>query len=195
MNDVIVNPTVTMASECAVCYSSNSNCKLVCGHSFCFSCVKKWYNKGADQNCPMCRAPIYFKGLYKKQEEWANEAYETKAAEVFSEYFESTLETGIEDSKDFVEIFKKSHRPSIRAACMKEVMGDLKNLERTHRYLLHEQVGQEDIDDVHYYGDYYSDRTLSAKNEFRERPRPPPPPRHAGRRNSHKVMLHARGHC
>jgi hypothetical protein len=143
----------------------------------------------------MCRAPIYFKGLYKKQEEWANEAYETKVAEVFSEYFDGTLEKGIEDSKDFVEIFKKSHRPSIRAECMKEVMSDLKNLERTHRYLLHEQVAQEDIDDVHYYGDYYSDRALSAKNQFRERPRAPPPPRHAARRNSHKVMMHARGHC
>jgi hypothetical protein len=143
----------------------------------------------------MCRAPIYFKGMYKKQEEWAHEAYEAKAAEVFSEYFETMLEAGIEDANGIMEVFHKSYRKDIKAGYMKELMDDLKSLEKTHRYLLHEQVGQEDIDDVHYYGEYYSDRVLNAKNEFRERPPPPPPPRRAARRNNHKVMLHARGRC
>jgi hypothetical protein len=137
----------------------------------------------------MCRAPIYFKGLYKKQEEWANEAYEAKVSDIFGEYFEQTLETGIEDANEFVEIFHKSCRKELKASCMKEIMSDLKNLEKTHRFLRHEQVDQEEIEDVHYYGDYYSDRALNSKNQFRERPRQPPPPRRASRNS----QMYSRG--
>ena len=176
-----------------MCYSASAHCKLVCGHSFCYQCVKQWYHRGAEQNCPMCRAPIYFKGLYKKQGEWAEEAYETKVSEVFNEYFNLVLEDGVEYAKDFAKIFHSSYQKEIEKGCLNEVMSDLKFLEKTHRYLRHEQVDHEEIEEVYYYGDYYSDRVLNSKNQYRERPRSPPPPRHMHRRNSHKVMLHSRG--
>lgn len=37
-------------------------CEFKCGHSFCYCCVKQWYQNGSG-NCPMCRARICFKGM------------------------------------------------------------------------------------------------------------------------------------
>lgn len=166
-----------MASECEVCYAAKSHCKLVCGHSFCFECVKKWYNKGSAQNCPMCRAPIYFKGMYKKRQEWVEEAYQTKVNEVFSEHFDATLEEGLGEAETISNSFPTKYKDGIRKEILEDVISDLANLEKTHGYLKNEQVHEDDIDEVHYYGDYYSNRKIGAKNQFRERPRDLPPPR------------------
>jgi len=71
--------------ECAVCYCNASNCKLVCGHSFCRQCVKDWYQKGSEQTCPMCRHKLYFKGMYKLLPVWEEERFEQQRDEAFAE--------------------------------------------------------------------------------------------------------------
>lgn len=77
--------------ECPVCYTNDAKCKLVCGHSFCHECVKNWYIKGGGEGCPMCRQKLYFKGMYKKQEEWDDEYYEKEFETVFSENLDDIL--------------------------------------------------------------------------------------------------------
>ena len=65
--------------ECSVCYENTSTCKLVCGHSFCMSCIKEWYLKSEeDPTCPMCRQRLYFKGMHKQEQQWENERYENE---------------------------------------------------------------------------------------------------------------------
>ena len=94
-----------VSMECPVCYTCNANCHLVCGHSFCRDCVKEWWMKSSECNCPMCRSPLYFKGLYSKQKEWKEEreknilqsAYST----LFNELLSSIEEFGIEEDPEF----------------------------------------------------------------------------------------------
>ena len=83
--------------ECAVCYCNQARCKLVCGHSFCKSCVKDWYHASEDPSCPMCRKRLYFKGMYKVVEEWEQERFDKKNEESFAEVFESLFEDSEEE--------------------------------------------------------------------------------------------------
>ncbi len=81
--------------ECPVCYCSQASCKLACGHSFCHSCVKTWYIKCQDESCPscpMCRKPIYFKGISTKIIQWDSEHRENMFQKVFEEHLEDLLE-------------------------------------------------------------------------------------------------------
>ncbi len=80
--------------ECPVCYICDANCQLVCGHSFCKDCVKNWYFKsqGEECSCPMCRSPLYFRGLNRVAEKWEEERIEQKYQSVFNEVFEEILE-------------------------------------------------------------------------------------------------------
>lgn len=77
---------------CPVCMENVPNCKLVCGHSYCRSCVKEWYYKCEDPTCPMCRHPLYFKGMYKTVDLWDQEKHEKQIQEVFSESFDVICE-------------------------------------------------------------------------------------------------------
>lgn len=86
-----------MDTECAVCYSEQATCKLVCKHSFCKSCVKTWYQKSDEPTCPMCRHTLYFKGLHKISEKWEDERNEKLNEEAFNTAFEAIFE---EDSDD-----------------------------------------------------------------------------------------------
>lgn len=88
-----INQT-TVEMECSVCYANKANCKLVCGHEFCRTCVKQWYYKGDGEECtcPMCRAKLYFKGMYKVIPLWEEERFEQKNQEAFAEAFENIIE-------------------------------------------------------------------------------------------------------
>lgn len=89
--------------ECAVCYCNASNCKLVCGHSFCRQCVKDWYQKGSEQTCPMCRHRLYFKGMYKITPVWEQERFEQQRDDAFAEAVDQILEEE-DDVADHMEI-------------------------------------------------------------------------------------------
>lgn len=105
--------------ECPVCYSADACCHLVCGHSFCNGCTKEWWLKSAESNCPMCRAPLYFKGLRKMAERWEEERDEQMREAVYSKIFDEILEDLGEEYdeleatlamitlKDFDERFRK----------------------------------------------------------------------------------------
>jgi len=140
--------------ECSVCYSESGPFqKLSCGHDFCAGCVKTWYMRGAaGSSCPMCRAPIYFKGFHKIRDQWNTEAHETKCAEVFGEAIDACITQAFE----YAEAFPKRWRPMI----LREIIEDVKDLERTYRVLMSYGADPEEIDDAFYYEDYYSDRHL-----------------------------------
>jgi len=85
-------PSVKTMEECPVCYCETARCKLVCGHSFCKTCVKSWFYKATDEpSCPMCRKRLYFKGMYKVVPVWEEERLEMLKDEVFAEALEEVL--------------------------------------------------------------------------------------------------------
>ena len=130
--------------ECPVCYENNTNCKLVCGHEFCKSCVKTWYTKGG--SCPMCRRKVHYRRMPIKK--WALEAEETKKEQVYQEAFELALE-------DLVELFDdvKLYRNNIPTY-------QLEYIERTYR-ALKDVADPEEIEYVLCHTlDYYSDRRV-----------------------------------
>ena len=89
--------------ECAVCYCNASNCKLVCGHSFCRQCVKDWYQKGSEQTCPMCRHKLYFKGMYKLLQVWEEERFEQQRDEAFAEAIDQIFAEDEDEELDLDE--------------------------------------------------------------------------------------------
>lgn len=140
--------------ECSVCYGDEGPFqKLCCGHTFCKGCIKTWYQKGANgEACPMCRAPIYFKGFHKVKSDWAEEAYEGKCAEVFGQ----ALDECFADAQEFAEDLP----PRLKRHIFDALIEDFIDLDKTFRYLRYEQVDPEDMDDVFYWGEYYSDRHM-----------------------------------
>src|SRR6056300_1702874 len=46
--------------ECPVCYTSQAKYNLVCGHSFCYQCISRWYQECGSHTCPVCRSDISF---------------------------------------------------------------------------------------------------------------------------------------
>ena len=150
--------------ECSVCYGETGPFqKLCCGHDFCAGCIKTWYLKGTGTGCPMCRAPIYFKGFHKVRDQWNADAYETKCAEVFSEAIDACATQAFE----YAEAFPWRWRPTI----LREIIEDVKDIERTYRVLLSYGVAPEDIDDAFYNEDYYSDRHMDKFSYIDEPPK------------------------
>jgi len=150
--------------ECAVCYGEAGPFqKLCCGHTFCTGCVKTWYLKGTGTGCPMCRAPIYFKGFHKVREEWNEESYETRCAEILSEVIDESIAEANETAEDF---------PDFRDEILGDAMHDILEIERTFRFLKYEGLSTEDIDYVlRYTADYYSDRHLDKCKYLDEPPK------------------------
>ena len=139
--------------ECSVCYGEEGAFqKLSCGHDFCSSCIKTWYLKGTGTGCPMCRAPIYFKGFHKLRDQWDEDAWETKCEEVFS----AALDEKFAEAQEFAEAFPAKWRGRI----FRELIDDFVEIEKTYRFLKNEGVGPEDLEDAFYWGDYYSDRHM-----------------------------------
>jgi len=165
--------------ECNVCYESNAHCTLICKHVFCHGCIKKWCLTGTGQGCPMCRRAIYFKGFHKKQEEWAEEAWENKVSEVFGEAIDQLVEW----TADMKTEFPKHSRMLDR-----DLQDDLKRVDKTVRFLKAENVCEEDIADCLSYEDYYSDRCLNTKNQGREKPRQMPHPKVSKRASVNKIL-------
>ena len=143
-----------MAQECSVCYSESGPFqKLCCGHIFCKGCIKSWYLKGANGSaCPMCRAPVYWSGFHKVRDQWNEEAYENKCAEVFSK----ALDDAFEEVQNFAEQFP----PRWRSRIFRDVIEDFIDIEKTYRFMRWHDAHPSDMEDVFYYGDYYSDREV-----------------------------------
>jgi len=170
--------------ECAVCYEECAHaCKLVCGHVFCTGCVKEWYRKGTGAGCPMCRRPMYFKGFHKARDAWDEEAYEARCTEILA----ATMETCIQEAFEMAEYFPRKFRREILA----EVMNDLREMEKTFRFLKSESLHPEDIDYVlNETDDYYSDRHIDSCSwidEPAKEPEPRCPARAAGRSSGRRV--------
>ena len=149
--------------ECSVCYGECGPFqKLACGHDFCTGCVKTWYLKGTGTGCPMCRAPIYFKGFHKVRDQWNEEAWENKCDDVFGE----ALDERFAEAQEFAESFS----PKWRNMIFKELFENFVEVEKTYRFLKNEGVSPEDLEDVFYWGDYYSDRHMD-KYSYLDEPR------------------------
>ena len=140
--------------ECSVCYGECGPFqKLCCGHDFCTGCIKTWYLKGTGAGCPMCRAPIYFKGFHKVRDEWNEDAWENKCADVFSE----ALDERFAEAQEFAQAFP----PKWRSRIFRELIDDFVDIEKTYRFLKNEGVDHEVMEDAFYWGDYYSDRHMN----------------------------------
>jgi hypothetical protein len=75
--------------DCGVCYTNEPRCKLVCGHAFCYQCVKSWYQKSEEPSCPMCRGSLYFRNMRCHLEKWEDERIDNHNEECFNQVFES----------------------------------------------------------------------------------------------------------
>ena len=142
--------------ECSVCFAESGPFqKLCCGHTFCKGCIKQWYAKGAsgaNTSCPLCRRPMYWRGFHEVKEEWDEEAYENKCADVFSQALDETFS----DAQEFAEQFP----PRWRKRIFRDLIEDFLDLEKTYRFLKNEHIHPDDMEEVFYYGDYYSDRHM-----------------------------------
>lgn len=87
--------------ECPVCYTETAKCQFVCGHAFCFDCVKQWYSKSTEHNCPMCRKSIAFKGISKLKNIWDRDSHLGKVRDIYIECVEDVCEH--EDPEDIIE--------------------------------------------------------------------------------------------
>ena len=140
--------------ECSVCYGEQGPFQtLTCSHAFCNGCIKQWYLKGTGTGCPMCRRAIYFKGFHKVRDQWDEDAWEGRCAEALGNAFDEC----IAESLEMAEAFPKKYRSQI----MSGIVDDLRDIEKTYRYLKSEGIAAEDIEYVLMEcEDYYSDRHI-----------------------------------
>lgn len=97
----------------------------------------------------MCRRPIYFKGFHKTREQWNEEAYDTRCSEILSETIDRALEQALVMSDYFGD------------EMLDAVMEDIADIEKTWRFLHHEDICSDDIDYVlNETDEYYSDRRI-----------------------------------
>ena len=73
--------------ECPICFERDAPCQFTCSHSFCYACVKTWYQKGSS-TCPMCRANMCFTGVRHAKREWDLERRENVLDSVIDELME-----------------------------------------------------------------------------------------------------------
>jgi hypothetical protein len=112
----------------------------------------------------MCRAPIYFKGFHKIRDQWAEEAWETRCSEVLSESIDACINEAITTAECFPDEFRNE--------ILDESIEDLRDIERTFRFLKADGVCSEDIDYVlNETADYYSDRHLNKVRWLDEPPK------------------------
>lgn len=174
--------------ECAICYGDDARCTLTCGHAFCHGCVKNWYQKGTGEGCPMCRAPLYFRGFHKKRDEWAAVAEESKQDEVLTTAFDEALNQldHLLGAKGVSKNFKRN--------AAHWIMEDMLDLEKTHKVLKAEGCDAEEMEYLIFDEQIYvSDRSLRSKNQGREKPRRLPEPAPAKRHNGRESSQRGRG--
>jgi hypothetical protein len=101
----------------------------------------------------MCRRPIHFKGFAAVREEWNEEHWRNACAEAADEYRVSRIEEIFEMAQVF--------GPRWRRVIMGELMDDLKEIDKTTRFLMSEGYDAESIDYVLFETDsYFSDRNV-----------------------------------
>src|SRR6056300_2077103 len=61
-----------MMKECPVCYENAPDFQINCGHSFCYRCIKHWYQESETQSCPMCREHMEFREVYVECEAYTD---------------------------------------------------------------------------------------------------------------------------
>ena len=113
--------------ECPVCYCATVNCKLVCGHGLCTDCAKSWYKKSDEPNCPMCREPMYFRGMKKLKNDMEEERLEEHCADLFQEAVEDIFETW---EMELLDLRKSDISPKMLKFFWGEIMADLKDAEK-----------------------------------------------------------------
>lgn len=152
--------------ECSVCYGESGPFqKLCCGHSFCTGCIKAWYLKGTGTGCPMCRRPIYFKGFAKVRDQWNEDAWDTRCSEVLS----AAIDECIAESVEMAAYFP----PRLRKRVLVDAIQDIKDVERTFRFLKAADLTSEDIEYILMdTADYYSDRHMNMVYSYNEPPKP-----------------------
>jgi hypothetical protein len=101
----------------------------------------------------MCRAPVYFKGFHAVRDRWNEDAWDTKCTEVFGD----ALDDAIEEAREYTRLFP----PRWRQRIMRDLLEDIVHLEKTYRFLRSENLDPEVMDEVFYWGDYYSDRHMN----------------------------------
>ena len=101
--------------ECPVCFFHDTDVKLVCGHSFCRQCVKKWY--ATSHTCPMCRQNIYFKGLYRIKRVWEKETRDARVSDIFNVHMDEIFDLDLDPGRLLFAI-----------ACFEHQFNSLKNL-------------------------------------------------------------------
>jgi len=83
--------------ECSVCYDEcKRSKKLICGHTFCTGCIKKWFMDTEEPKCPMCRGPVVFKGFFASG--WRKEKEYNNPDKFFGEVVDALLYMYILDS-------------------------------------------------------------------------------------------------
>lgn len=62
--DRIINPVgiheeiyCISSDSCSICYEENSDCRIICNHTFHITCIDKWIDR--NPSCPLCRTNVY----------------------------------------------------------------------------------------------------------------------------------------
>lgn len=164
--------------ECEVCYERSANCKLVCGHTFCKSCVKTWYTKGSG-TCPMCRRKVHYRRMPIKK--WKQEAENAHKEHVYAESFEELLEDLMEPlviddtDNEFPILLRDEFDPEVTDTGLilhrKNVsVSELRDLEVTFQ-AIKDDASPDEIDYVlNESGDYYSNRRTHLRNRVYPEP-------------------------
>jgi hypothetical protein len=97
---------------------------------------------------------MYFKGFHKVRDQWDEDAWEVRCAEVLSEAIDECIAEGLEMADSFPEEFREE--------IIEETMDDIRDIERTFRFLKAEGICADDIEYVLTDTmDYYSDRHIN----------------------------------
>lgn len=105
---------------------------------------------------------MYFKGFHKMRDQWNEDAWETRCSEIFGQ----AIDECFEDALEMTEHFPRKYRKSI----MDGIGEDLRELDKTLRFLKSEGFHADDIDYVLLEtADYYSDRHIN-KYSYNDEP-------------------------
>lgn len=188
-NKIETSPSMACTDrECSVCYTEEGSFRtLTCGHEFCAGCIKTWYQKGTGTGCPMCRRPIYFKGFHRVRDQWDEDAWEAKCADMYSEAIDAAIEEAIEMG----EYFGTKYRGSI----INSAFDSIKDIECTLRYLKSRDLHTDDIEYILFEtNDYYSDRNIHKSYYDAEDPAPDFVTKYPNRKDGVKGGKRCRAH-
>jgi hypothetical protein len=102
----------------------------------------------------MCRRPIYFKGFHKVEEQWNEDAWETRC----SEAFEHSVEDELQNLKEMLTLWPKEFHPFF----LRKAMRQLKMNERMFSSLKEGGFDSEEIDYLLNETDFYFTNTFGS---------------------------------